>query len=379
MNILLLTHSYPHKSNTLKSIFIREQAELLSLYFNVTVVLFRVDYTQFRLISKYSFTRVITGNLTEYEVTIRKTLPGFTQLVYLGNTFRFIVHEILTNFKPDVIHSHLIYPAGFLGTILQRRQKIPNILTEHSKITVYTRSWFHKYCLKYTIRHSAAIISVSNSLKAEIEKVFPRPVIVIPNFVDIDKFRIKDPAAGEILNIGFIGGLGNYNKGLDLLLNAVSQIGTKNFILHIGGGGNLTEHFREMANELGIEANCKFYGELSRKEIVEFYSYLDLFVLPSRYETFGIVLIEAMACGIPVISTMCGGPQDIVTGETGILVGKDNAEALAKAIVKMAENLGSYDREKIRRYAEENFGRKAFIDKVTLVYDELLKKERILP
>lgn len=373
MNILLLTHSYPHKSNTLKSIFIKEQAKVLSLFSNVTVVLFRVDYSQFKIFSKYTFIKKVCGNLTEYEVTIKKSLPGITQIKYLLNTYRFIDKEILKKTRIDIIHSHLSYPAGFLGTIIQKRKGIPNVITEHTRIQAYSRSWFHKFCLNYTFINAGHIISVSNTLKTEIDKIFHRSISVIPNFVSVEKFKLSSKKLTDKLSIGFIGGLGNYNKGLDILLQSISRFDNRDVLLQIGGGGSLIDDFKRSADELGIGMNCKFYGEIPRDKITEFYSGIDLFVLPSRYETFGIVLIEAMSCGIPVIATRCGGPEDIITQETGLLIEKDNIDELTSAIKSMWGNLVYYNKDIIRKYAKENFGQEIFIERITDLYKEILK------
>jgi len=372
MNILLLTHSYPNRSDALKSIFIREQAQLLSLFFDVTVVLFRVDYSSFMLFPKYSFSKVTAGKLTEYEVTIHKSLPGVTQIIYIFNTYRFLVKEILNKNRPDLIHSHYSYPAGLIGTIIQKRKGIPNILTEHTRIRAYARSWFHKQCLNYTYRNTNSIVSVSNTLKTEINQVFNRHIAVIYNYVDVDKFKIPRAKNGNNLNIGFIGRLGNYNKGLDLLLASVSQLGRKDFLLHIGGDGSLISHFKENAKELGIETNCKFYGDIPHDKIPEFYSCLDIFVVPSRYETFGIVLIEAMASGIPVIATKCGGPQEVVTPSTGILVENENIGELTAAIRYISENISLYKAEVIIRYVKDNFGKQVFVEQISKLYNEII-------
>jgi glycosyltransferase involved in cell wall biosynthesis len=290
----------------------------------------------------------------------------------LFRTYKFINNEILSSSKPDLVHSHLSYPAGFLGTIIQKRKKIPNLITEHSGITNYFRSIIHKQCVKYTLRNAVSLVAVSNALKKEIYSFYPRPINVVYNIVDINNFKITKSNSGSIINIGFLGGLGNKNKGLDLLLKSVSLLENKNYMLHIGGKGILMNSYMNMAKEYGIESNCKFYGEIERDSIADFYSVIDLFVLPSRYETFGIVLIEAMACGIPVIATRCGGPQEIVTESVGILIEKENTDELAGAIKNMSVKLGSYNKDAIRCYAEENFGQQIFIKRITQLYQKII-------
>jgi glycosyltransferase involved in cell wall biosynthesis len=166
--------------------------------------------------------------------------------------------------------------------------------------------------------------------------------------------------------------MGNFRKGLDILLKSVSLLKNTDLLVHIGGDGIYLETFKKMSTELGIREKCKFYGEILPSEINSFYSGLDIYILASRDETFGVVIVEAMACGLPVIATRCGGPEEIITHETGVLIEKENPEELARAIVSVSDNLGSYDRDLIRRYALEKYGREAFVDSITLIYQQVI-------
>lgn len=372
MKILLLTHSYPDTNIRWRGTFVQEQVRALGEEHSVIVVYFKVNYSHFAPFAKYSFNKTINGNITEFVVTISKSFPVITQLKYLSNTYRFINNEILKNGKPDIIHSHLVYPAGFLGTIIQKRKKIPNVLTEHSWISKYFRSWIHKQCVLYTLKNTAAVVCVSKALKDNIDNFCKRNVVVVPNVIEVERFKIFEKTKKGVLNIGLLGGLGNLRKGLDILLKAVSIIDDTDFLLHIGGEGKLLGHFKKMAKELKVEDRCKFYGEIQPAEVLRFYSSIDLFVLASRDETFGVVIIEAMACGIPVIATKCGGPEEIITNDTGILVEKEDPEALARAISYMSENIGSYNSELIRKYATEKYGKRAFVENITNHYRHLL-------
>jgi len=315
MNILLLTHSYPDETSSWRGSFIKEQAKVLSSIHRVTVVFFKNDPGNSGLFPKPRILKAVSGNLTEYSLKIKKSLPVINQLVYLYRTYQFIVNEIIPGFRPDIIHSHLSFPAGFLGTLIQKYQKIPNIITEHSRISNYSRSRIHTACVKYSLNRARSVIAVSESLKPEITAIVSREVEVIYNIVDTAKFELHERKSQEVINIGFLGGLGNNNKGLDILLEAIKLTGRNDFMLHVGGDGKLKDDYVKLARDLGIEKYCRFYGGIPHDVILQFYSSLDLFVLPSRYETFGMVLVEAMACGIPVIATRCGGPAEIVTGK----------------------------------------------------------------
>lgn len=371
MTVLILTHSYPDAINHWRGVFVQEQAKALCTIHEVIVVYFKVDNTHLAPFSKYTFVKRKNQQITEYELTTGRSFSVLNQLKYLSNTYSFIKKEILRNNKIDIIHSHLSYPAGFLGTIIYKRKGIPNILTEHSTISKYSRSFIHKACVKYTLKNSPGLACVSNALQKEISTVTDREISVIHNVIDIDKFRLAESDPDKVINIGFLGGLSNPNKGLDLLLKAVSILENKDIVLHIGGKGTLKDSYHQMSEEIGISGNCRFYGEIPPEKVTDFYSKLNIFVLSSRYETFGIVVVEAMACGLPVIATKCGGPQEIITPSTGLLVSKDNAEELAEAISFMSSNLKIYDRAAIRNYANDTFGQSAFLAKISSAYKNL--------
>jgi len=374
MNILVLTHSYPDVKNKWRGVFVQEQVKALSKLHDVIIVYFKVDYTHFAPLSDYSFLKKQSGRITEYEVTINKSFPVITKAKYLSNTYRFIEKEILTQVKIDIIHSHFSYPAGFLGTIIQKRKRIPSIITEHTWIKKYFRSWIHKKCVLYALKNSSGVVSVSNALKDDISLFCSRNVSVIPNVIEVDKFYLSEKHDHETLNIGILGGMGNYRKGLDILIKSVFLLKDMDLMVHIGGDGILLEKFKTLSKELGIFEKCKFYGEILTEDISGFYSRLDVFVLASRDETFGVVVVEAMASGLPVIATDCGGPKEIITRDTGLLVEKENPEELARAIKYISENLHLYNRDSIRKYAEEKFGQKSFVECITRFYQDVLRE-----
>ena len=374
MTILLLTHSYPDSRIKWRGLFIQDQALALSEKHEIIVVYFRVDNTSFAPFSKYSFVKRQKGKVTEYEVTSGKSFPVINQLKYLNDTYRFIRKEILSKKKIDILHSHLSYPAGFLGTIIQNREKIPCVLTEHTWIKKYFRSSIHKLCVLYTLKHCGCIVAVSRALGENINRYCKRPVHVVPNVIDMNKFSVTDPGRMDNkTNIGILGGMGNYRKGLDILIKAVSLLKDMDLTVHIGGDGKYLSTFRDMARKLDVDGKCIFYGEIKPENIQDFYSKLDFYVLPSRDETFGVVVVEAMASGLPVIATRCGGPEEIITEETGILIEKENPSELARAIRSLAGNLDSYNKKAISNYVLEKYSKDRFTESLSEVYQELLR------
>ena len=377
MNILILTHSYPDAENRWRGIFIQEQVKALSLRHNIILVYFKVDYSKLAPFKKYkALKRKASERITEYELTTARSFPVINQVKYLLDTYRFIKSEILANNKIDLIHSHLTYPAGFLAAMISKKVHLPFVLTEHSRIQNYHRSLIHRLCVRFTIRNTPVLICVSNVLRQEILKSVKSEIAVVHNAIDVQHFKPADKGPKhDLINIGFLGSLKNPNKGLDILLTALSTLKEPDLRLHIGGDGRLRATYIKMAEDLGIKDSCIFYGEISPDSRLDFYSRLDLFVLPSRSETFGMVLVEAMSCGIPVIATNCGGPAEIVSDGTGFLVEKDDPEGLARAITRMVGEIKSFDRVAIREYAIRRFSHEALADNLTAIYKILLMKD----
>ncbi|MCU0473686.1 MAG: glycosyltransferase [Bacteroidales bacterium] len=376
MDILILTHSYPDEKNKWRGTFIKDQAKALSEIHDVTVVYFTVDNNRLAPFTNFSFSKNITGNLTEYSVTVPRSFPVINQVKYLFVTYKFISDHILNKKKIDIIHSHLSYPAGFLGTIIYKIKRIPNVITEHTWIRKYFRSPIHKICVKYALNNCSLIIAVSNALKTDIQNFSTNSISVVPNVVDIERFPLAERKRDENINLGLLGGLSNYRKGLDLLIKAASKLSIINFIIHIGGTGSLLDSYKRMAKEYQVDEKCKFYGEIQPEKVPDYFSNLDIFVLASRDETFGMVVIEAMSVGLPVIATKCGGPQEIVTPSSGLLVSPENVDELVDAIEQMSVKLETYDRIAIRKYTSDTYGYNAFRNSISKIYNDVFESVR---
>ncbi|HEX2976263.1 MAG TPA: glycosyltransferase, partial [Bacteroidales bacterium] len=215
---------------------------------------------------------------------------------------------------------------------------------------------------------------MSDALRKDIQSVYNRPIFVVPNVIETSRFRIAEKGRGKKLETGLLGGMGNYRKGLDILIEAIALVLNRDITVHVGGDGKLLPLFRKQAEERGVSDLLVFHGGVPADKTPEFYSMLDCFVLPSRDETFGVVVIEAMASGLPVIATDCGGPREIITPETGILIKKDDPVGLAAAIDYIQENLEKYNRKAIRSYVEEKYSPEAFIRTLSSVYREVLER-----
>jgi len=138
------------------------------------------------------------------------------------------------------------------------------------------------------------------------------------------------------------------------------------------GDGPERSKLQALAVELDIEKSVKFTGLLSRQEVLTTIANADAFVLSSRYETFGVVVIEALALGKPVIATRCGGPESIVRQEDGILVPVDDIGALAAAMEKIIKNQEEYDPIEIRKACINRYSESAIAEKLIKIYSSVI-------
>lgn len=278
--------------------------------------------------------------------------------------------------KVDVIHAQSSLWGGISAAYVAKKYNIPLIITEHSSVKrgQYVRESYYKRIIN-SYKSADAIIAVGNGLKKEIEELTNRKDIkVIGNLVDLSLFDIRDiKREGDefiFFSVAFLEG----EKGLDTLIKAFSKkFKNEKVRLVIGGDGSQREWLEGIAKSEGIEKQVTFTGALSREEVASWMNKCDAFVLPSRYETFGVVYIEALASGKPVIGTFNGGAEDIVNKEVGILVNIDNIKELSDAMDYIRKNNKEYKSYKLRKYCTEKFSANVIVKKIINVYKEVIK------
>lgn len=368
MKILFITPWYPDDYNPNRGIFVRDQAVALASGHEVHVIYARVDYNRFALYASEISHRQFEG-VNEHYVVVRRSLPVINQLVF----FSIAISETLKvtrGFIPDVIHGNIGYPGALWSWCVSRAVGKPFVITEHTRVVNNFRSWIHRLATLWPLRRARSIIAVSSTLARELEQHTGRPVVVIPNIIDFSKFPITALRPAGNCQIGFLGGLNTPVKGLDLLLHAIAGL-EGDFTLHIGGHGKLLDVYMQLAQELMVSSRCVFHGFVKHTEVNAFMTRLNFFVSASRYESFGMAMVEAMGCGLPVLATNSGGPADFITPVNGILVEKENVSALRQGLTKMLKHHVSFDSEAIRTFAIYNYSYPRFIARMNDVYRSL--------
>lgn len=275
---------------------------------------------------------------------------------------------------PELIHAHNAIYAGMLAKEIFRKHKVPYVLTEHS--TVYARGTIKDSKIigrvEDAYNHAAVLTAVSRPFCNLLNAAFSlHRFECLHNVLDPDYENCTRAQRGTQENFTFVNIAELHpKKDHELLIRAFKVVYEKypHVRLQIGGDGDLRDDLRRLTQQLNLQQAVLFLGALKRSEVFDVLSKADCFVLTSKYETFGVVVIEAMLVGKPVIVTRCGGPESFVTAESGVIVEKENTSQLGEAMLRMIHNGGQFDARRIRQSAVENFGAAAFVRNVTNFY-----------
>ncbi|WP_312247189.1 glycosyltransferase [Stutzerimonas nitrititolerans] len=283
--------------------------------------------------------------------------------------------------KPDIIHAHCLLRAGILAHRIWQKYGIPYVITEHSS------KWHNNEISKYDLQisksaaqHSSALISVSESLLNKLHKYLDfNQAYIIGNavdslFLDEKVQEFNNASRLTFANVAYL----NSGKRQDILIEAFYLAFGQDteHVLYIVGEGPERASLERRIAEYDMQSSIQLLGMQKKSEIAKLLSRSDCFVLTSDHETFGVAIIEALACGLPIISTDCGGPSEIVNAENGIVVMKGNAQAIMEALLEMQKKIhvGQYQKKRIRAGCREHYSKRSVASKLINIYKNALHK-----
>ncbi|WP_148883188.1 glycosyltransferase family 4 protein [Thermococcus aciditolerans] len=381
--LLILAGSFPSKDGSFYiGSFIKGQVDELKNYFEEIIVISPQPVGYRRNLKEYFYDNV------------RVYYPRFFHIPVeffrkrLGDNFFKAASRIIEGegLEFDLIHAHFTWPSGYAGVKLKEKYNVPLIITTHG-LHVTRLETLKKRSAICTWNSADAIINVSRkcvellmSLGIPMSRLY-----YIPNGVDLGKFYPMDSSVvrkmlGIPIDKKIIVSVGNLveKKGYIYLINAakIMRETEKDFAVYIIGGGPLYNYLQNEIRKLGLQKHVKLIGPKPHHEIPLWMNAADVFVLPSLVENFGVVNIEAMACGKPVVSTYNGGSEEIIVSEDyGLLCPPKNPECLAEKILIALEK--EWDHERIRNYAKQ-FTWELVVKQILDVYDKVLGDQSCL-
>ena len=318
------------------------------------------------------------------------TGPGYSLYSFESTLYRACIQRLVTRlrrrFRFDLIHAHFTYPDGVVAAALGRRYGVPVVITEHVPWDVWNSFPRVLERVALAARAAARHISVSESVLRSVQRRVGRQpnLAVIPNGVDGAIFAAAPPDHKRRANQILFAGAVRPVKGVDVLLRAMRILVDRgrDVTLTIAGDAfyrpyRKEEHrLRRMTRDLGLGGCVLFAGKRSPAELASSMWEAAMLVLPSRAESFGSVLVEALACGTPVVATRCGGPEEIVTPEVGVLVPPEDPETLAGGMERVLDNAGAYEPSTLRAYALERFSLESVGNRLAEIYRSVLPTSR---
>ncbi|AKG22716.1 glycosyltransferase [Calothrix sp. 336/3] len=398
--ILVLSHMFPKPSQPNSGCFVAEQVKALRDYegLDVRVISCQPFWCNTKnpikiadLFSKYK-EALYSSKWFSSDGIPTLFLPYLVGNPFLpfhlhGFTYRYAISSIADSirqrFNFDLIHAHTAYLDGSAGLYLAEKYQIPFVITEHTgPFSLLTDKPIVRNLTEQSLSSANKIICVSsylaNDVKKHISSKDKSKIISLPNGVDTTKFYPEDMSSNgekrDKLRLLSIISLDN-NKNPFLLLQAFKLIREDgiNVELKIVGGGELLEQLNQWVVNNSLTDFIHLLGWQPRNEIARILrEKCDIMVLPSRSETFGVVVIEALASGKPVVSTRCGGPEGIITESyLGELCNNDDPVDLARAIKKVANNIEEYKADNIRSFAVNCYSYENLAKQINEVYQNI--------
>lgn len=372
MNILVFTSLYPNHIFPTHGIFIKERITHLAHHRNCKVkIVAPVPYypkvklgwrQAFAQITNYEIIDGIEVYHPKYLMTPKVGMVFYGLLMFLSSLS--CIAKIRRRFNFDLIDAHYVYPDGFAAALTAKVFKVPlTISARGSDINRYARMFGIRSFLRFVLLKADRIICVSKALKKEIIRlqVPEEKITVVPNGVDFEKFKsISKTTARKNLGLPdkkkiilYVGRL-DANKGVDLIIRSLKNINRetkeKDAHLIIAGNGQAYNKLEDLTNSLNLSKQVLFVGSVPHNELYQWYSAADVFCLPSKMEGWPNVIMEAMACGIPVVATPVGGIPEIITSDkVGLLT--------QRSIAKISKTLNialqvHWDSNQIKKHAE---------------------------
>lgn len=366
-HVLVLPSWYPNKLDNYTGDFIQRHVKAVALYQSQYVIHFVKDENGL-VTDDISDEVFVNNNYTEKIVyyhpgkTGIRTLDQFLSFKKYCKAFKHYLNEYIhTNGKPKFAHVHVALKAGIVAIWLKKKWGIPFFLSEQWTIylpeaneRVVHLSFAYKKYLTRIFKQATAVSTVSNYLGDAIRQLFPFiTYTVIPNVVDRTLFfpiQSQQSSTVKFIHASTMG----YQKNVEAILEAFNLLKSKGYLFTVDLFGPVHKMLQHQVLKLALNEVVFFKGEVNQPILAKEMQNADALILFSRFETFGCVVIEAQACGIPVIASDLKIFNEIITPSVnGLFAQNDNSADLAEKLIYFIENKSNFDKEIISQLTEQ--------------------------
>ncbi|MFM9027135.1 MAG: glycosyltransferase [Bacteroidota bacterium] len=362
LKVVLLAKWYPDRKDPQLGVFIQKHARCIAETCDVTVFHARSDDAL--TAGKIESEVCISGGVIEhlwYYGPYKGILSPFNGLLYLQCWTRFKRVVRLSSEKPDLLHAYIMLRTGLLARFEANRLNIPYVVSEqwsgYATGKFGNKPLWWRVVWRGVLKKAAGISAVSSFLKEKMELYCKRlDIEVFYNVIE----SVSSNATSRTIDKPYIlvvADLVDEIKNISGVIKAYATVKPYMQLRIIGGGKDLYK-LEKLCKELGLENDQVVFEGMQPNKVVYTRLYDCAFlVMNSRFETFSSVCAEALSCGKPVIATRCGGPQEFIGKEHGILIDPDNRQQLENALEKMSTEFPKYDPMELNRYAMSKFGK----------------------
>lgn len=383
MNIFIISRGYPSKQDPTWGCFEKDQAEALHKLGHQIVIL-AVD-TRFRFYWRaLGIQHARVNGISIYNIFL---LPE-ALLFFLPRSVRdcFFAWQLDKVYQratehygtPDILYSHYLRCTQF-AIHLKKKYSIPLVGIEHwSALNIRPIPKQIRYMVDCTYPYVNQLIAVSEPLKQSImEFNIDTPISVVHNMVG-KEFYYSSSTTSNSLTFVSTGRL-IYGKGFDLLINALHETREQlpsNWQTIIIGSGKFKNTLQKLINSYDLQQHIHLVGQKNKLEVMQILQHSDIFILPSRGENFSVAVLEALACGMPVIASICGGIRECIDSKNGLLFPVNDTYALAKSIQKMVKDINKYDRKAIAEDCQARFSSEVIAKQLIQIFEDTIKKHK---
>mgnify|MGYP000533250061 CR=1 FL=1 len=374
---------YPHKGQLFYGSFVYRQALATSQFCEIAV-LYVIESEDTEMVMEET---QINSNFFQLIIYIPKNKWRIGKFVQLMQAYRSGWKRLKElNKKPQITHLHVVYPSGVFALWLHWIQQIPFVISEHwtgyRKAAGDFKGWFLKGLIGQSIKQSKRVITVSNQASLAMQQHgLAGDYMVLPNVVDVKNAPKKPAKFTEKCHFIHVSSLEDRHKNITGLLTVLKELTKvrKDFFLEIIGGNPVAhrEYFEQKVREMDLESHVQFTGLIPNEQMLSRLAAADVFVLFSNFEGLPCSMLEAMAVGLPVITTEIGDMNKWVTEEVGRLIEICDEAALLTALIHMLDHHQTYDGEKIRKRIIDTCGYEVVGKKIVSIYEEVLETNLI--
>ncbi len=282
--------------------------------------------------------------------------------------------------RPDMLHAHVSLPAGYGASQLAIEKGVPVIVTEHyTGFESDARFWWRVGCyIKEMGCRIQGFYAVSPGYAERIRRTGLVNVSgVLPNPIDTEIFRPsgKDKTPTGSFQMITAGGL-SFRKGIDVLFNALKGLSLQRaWQLTVFGNTQNRKGFEKWLDDPQLKDRIRLEGKVPQKRIIEAYSTADLYIVSSRVETANVAMLEALSCGVPVLTTRCGAPETLIDDSVGMAVESENPAQMADAIETIARGGQKFDRQHLRQFVLARYSIPAVGQKIASAYTDAMNRK----